>query len=286
MRAPLTTIPALGLLLAMAQAAPTTTPLKASSFGRIIGGSKVNGRPYPFAVALSVVSKGTLGLCGGSLISDRYVLTAAHCLTDRQSGTPISASAVTAGVGSNSVKQASVYLIRKVSVHPDYDYTKLRNDIALLRLEKAVKLNGGTRVVALANSQIKDGDVLLAVGWGKTSNTGRVTDDLRQVEITVGPTGDCHAADSDFTSQNGPQLCAAHNEGHDTCQGDSGGPLLYNNGRTYQLAGLTSYGRNPGSTTADCGTNTVAAFYTRPAYYVDWIARTTGITKQRLLGQA
>ncbi|KAJ1917841.1 hypothetical protein IWQ60_007663 [Tieghemiomyces parasiticus] len=283
MRFTITTVSALGFILAVVQTAPTGPPPTASSVQRIIGGTKVNGRAYPFAAVLNIVVPGGVALCGGSLIADNYILTAAHCITDEQSGAPTSASAVVAGLGSNNVEKAELYQASKISVHPGFDTMSLANDVALVQLKKSAKLDDNTQIVKLTDSKIKDNQVLQAIGWGKVSNAGSVSDDLRQVNITVGPTSKCREAEPDFKDQSGPTICAAKNDNHDTCQGDSGGALVYSDGKSFQLAGLTSYGFTPGSTSTACGTSSVVAFYTRPAYFADWISKTTGIKKDTLL---
>ncbi|KAJ1929205.1 hypothetical protein IWQ60_001374 [Tieghemiomyces parasiticus] len=292
MRFALTTASLLGLLLVTVsvKAGPNlesaASALDAAQVERIIGGTAVDGRPFPFAALLNVVMSSGTALCGGSLISNQYVLTAAHCVTDETNGRPVAARAVTSGLGSNDLDQITPYASSQIYVHPDYDYQNVVNDIAIIKLKTTVEfIEGNLEPVQIADNRLRDGQVLQAIGWGKTSNDGYVSDNLRQVDLTVGPTSVCRKANPDFKSQNGPQLCTARNENHDTCQGDSGGPVLFkeSDGK-YKLAGITSYGFTPGSTSADCGTDSVVAFYTRPDYYIDWISETTGVSKSNLVG--
>ncbi|KAJ1929204.1 Ovochymase-2 [Tieghemiomyces parasiticus] len=255
---------------------------------RIIGGVPVKGHEFPFAAVLNIVEKEGVALCGGTLISKKYILTAAHCVTEEFSGKAVKAKAVAAGLGSDDINDVTVYEADKIIVHPDYDYRKVTDDLALVKLKKSIKSSDDDiKWTGITDAKLKDGMELVAIGWGKTSNSGTVSDDLRQVDVKLGPSSDCREANPDFKDQSGSQLCAAQNDNHDTCQGDSGGPLLYKDKKgSYKIAGITSYGFTPGSDSTSCGTNSVVAFYTNADYYIKWISKETDISKSKLRGDS
>ncbi|KAJ1980042.1 hypothetical protein H4R34_002604 [Dimargaris verticillata] len=254
------------------------------SMERIVGGSQATPREFPFAGLLTVSYKGSTFLCGSSLITPRYVITAGHCVT--QEKRTVSSGDVAIGLGANDVDSLDSYRVSKITVHPDYDPSTVSNDVALLRLRTAISLNDNLNTVTISSANLTDEEVFTAIGWGKTSSNGTVSDTLRRVNVTSGPADDCQMVNPDFSSENGTQICTARNRGRDTCQGDSGGPLLYpdSNG-TYQLAGITSYGYTPNSESAECGTDSVVAFYTHVNYYTNWISDVTGVSVERLTGK-
>ncbi|KAJ1974959.1 hypothetical protein H4R35_003371 [Dimargaris xerosporica] len=254
------------------------------SMERIVGGNQAMPREFPFAGLLTVYYKGSTFLCGSSLITPRYVITAGHCVT--QDKRTVGSSDVAVGLGSNDVDSLTSYRVSKITVHPNYDPSSVSNDVALLRLRTSITLDNNLNTVTISSANLTDEEEFTAIGWGKTSSNGTVSDTLREVNVTSGPSDDCQMVNPEFNSENGTQICTARNRGRDTCQGDSGGPLLYpDSSGTYQLAGITSYGYTPNSESAECGTDSVVAFYTHVNYYTNWIAEVTGVSAERLTGK-
>ncbi|RKP38526.1 trypsin-like cysteine/serine peptidase domain-containing protein, partial [Dimargaris cristalligena] len=234
----------------------------------------VKGRSFPFMSMLTIVMDESSFLCGASLLSKDYLITAAHCVTNN--GIPVSARSVTVGVGSNDAQDLRSYKVNRIHVHPDYDYENVVNDLALIRLRRPLDFDSGPEkigTVAIAKEDLRDNEVFTAIGWGKTSSTGDISSSLREVNVTTGPSDACKAANPEFDGEDGRQICTAKNKNHDTCQGDSGGPLLLPVGpKDYQLAGITSYGYAPSDPNIICGTDSVVAYYTHVKYYIKWIS--------------
>ena len=190
----------------------------------IIGGSVAPARDFPF---MAFVLSGN-SLCGGTLIDRDSVLTAAHCVTDAN-GNVRAASAFTLYIGSANIekaKKSNRYGVSAVFRHPAYDADSFQNDVAVLKLNRAVTTVSPIAIVGSGSTQYQGaGQVAFVAGWGTTSvNKIKLSLQLRMAQLAVDSEATCTAdygADYDHTSM----LCASA-PGRDSCQGDSGGPLL------------------------------------------------------------
>jgi secreted trypsin-like serine protease len=190
----------------------------------IIGGSTAQGRDFPF-MAYVVIGH---NLCGGTLIDRDSVLTAAHCVTDTN-GKVRAASTFTLYIGKANVNKStkgSRYGVTSVFRHPGYDPDTFQNDVAVLKLNRAVTSVSPVAIVGSGSSQYQGaGQGVVVSGWGTTSvNKIVLPAQLRMTQLTVNSQSSCEA-DYPGDFDNTTMMCAS-SPGRDSCQGDSGGPLL------------------------------------------------------------
>ncbi|XP_063599168.1 trypsin epsilon-like [Penaeus indicus] len=231
---------------------------------RIVGGTTTGVNEWPWQAALMY---GSQQFCGGSLINDRYVLTAAHCtesmrasdLTIRLAEHRLSTSSETSVV-SRSVSQ--------IIEHPNYQPGNEINDIALVKLSSPVKVSDTVLPVCMPPPKpTYAGKTATVTGWGTTSSGGSSSDTLREVDVTVLSNTACQSGSYGSAIQD-TMLCAG-STGKDSCQGDSGGPLVFKDGGgNYDQIGVVSWG-------VGCGARGYPGVYTRVNSYLDWIKTNT-----------
>uniref|UniRef100_A0A9J7YFZ0 Zmp:0000001329 n=2 Tax=Cyprinus carpio TaxID=7962 RepID=A0A9J7YFZ0_CYPCA len=228
---------------------------------RIVGGQLQGQGGSPWQVLLR--REDEYGFCGGSLISLRWVVTAAHCLQQ----TP---DHVTIGDYDKMRpdKDEQKITVQKIILHPHFhDYT-FDSDIALLYLSRPVTL-GPFSVPAclpdanLATRLLKPGEQGLVSGWGSTGFLRRSSRFLRKVVLPVADQMSCINSTEHVITDN--MFCAGYlMEEMDACTGDSGGPFVVNYKGTWFLAGVVSWGER-------CAAEGKYGVYTRLGNYLPWI---------------
>merc|ERR1711971_1207103 len=205
--------------------------------------------------------------CGGALVSDRYVVTAAHC-TNGQS--PSGLKVYVGGTSLAAMNESTSFIINVKSImqHPNYDSSNIANDISILELDSAVDLYSYPTIKPIclpAQGATFPNEQATVSGWGTLSSGGSSPSTLHEVDVTVFADGNCGEMNQYMTPD---MLCAGLMEGgKDACQGDSGGPLFIsdpanNNAKT--LIGAVSWGfgcANPGQ----------LGIYVEVAYFRDWL---------------
>jgi hypothetical protein len=212
--------------------------------GRIVGGTVAPEGAWPAQAALVRNGPGGASFtCGGTVIARTWVLTAAHCV-NRPDADPAHRflarpADIDVLVGTQDLRSGGTRIhSAEIRVHPGWDYDLLRNDVALIRLDRPVP----TAIVpqSLASATPAAGTAVTAVGWGDTAyGAGTGSPVLRQVEVDVQTDGRCAQVYGSLY-QAGSMVCVDRNPGG-TCQGDSGGPTLVPQGDTWVQVGITSW---------------------------------------------
>ncbi|KAK4881826.1 hypothetical protein RN001_005145 [Aquatica leii] len=246
----------------------------------IVGGVATKPQEFPHMALIGFDGENNqiLWQCGGTLISDEFILTAAHCLYDLQLGEPkyVRIGELRLDSERDDADVQDFNIIERIR-HPNYTPPSQYNDIALLRLHKKARLNPYARPACLNVNSVLSARKAVASGWGKVGYTSDVSKDLLKVTLEFFTNAECNAtyrSNIGVRLRNGivdaTQICAgSHKEAKDTCQGDSGGPLQIVHPQVfcmYSIVGITSFGKA-------CGVANVPGVYTRVSNYIDWIEK-------------
>lgn len=180
--------------------------------------------------------------CGGTLRDASHVITAAHCVPDSNAAD----LAVVWNLHRRSQGPSPGVEVRGVAAitsHPQYTDTSSGNDLAILTLSSALPVGPGTWPITNANVNWT-GQPAVISGWGLLFDDGPSPDTLQAAGINILPDAQCGGYAESYDPST--MLCAGLPNGPltvDTCQGDSGGPLVFNNGTSFPLLGVVSFGR-------------------------------------------
>lgn len=233
--------------------------------GRIVNGTKAHLRQFPYQVSLQR-SYNSRHFCGGSLIDEYYVVTAAHCMFLYGGKILPWTIAVVAGElqlsGRTSTGQTRG--VEAIYVHPEFNSTTLQNDIALLYLTVPFKLTQEITPALLTVSPPEPGTKCQVAGWGyPDQNFPVVSNDLMYVDLPVVDNTLCGKLLENVTSILPGMFCAGYMEGQrDACQGDSGGGMICNG----HLIGVVSGGHG-------CALPETPGIYSSIYFFEEWILK-------------
>ncbi|XP_035453235.1 venom protease [Spodoptera frugiperda] len=231
---------------------------------RVLGARETNPREWPWMA--SVTPEGFEQYCGGVLITDRHVLTAAHC-TRRWKAEELFVRLGEYDMKRTNDSRTYNFKVSEIRQHEAFQIANYKNDIAILKLERPAVFNTYVWPICLPppNLQLTDEPVTV-IGWGTQWYGGPHSSVLMEVTVPVWDHDKCVAA---FTENIfNETLCAGGLEGgKDACQGDSGGPLMYQmpSGR-WTTVGVVSWGLR-------CGEPDHPGLYTQVDKYLGWIAQ-------------
>ncbi|CAH4035082.1 chymotrypsin-1-like [Pieris brassicae] len=225
---------------------------------RIVGGTDASESLAPYQVSLRRTDRLDYHFCAGSIISENWILTAAHCKEGKE------ADQITAVVGTNKLSSGGDhYEINKIIIHENFEAEVLHNDIALCQIKGEFNFNDRVQPIRLGSrSYIRPGSRCILTGWGFTDNHFTVPDTLQVLTVTVLSNRRCTeklAPTRYSTIIQKNQMCTLNRESEGACNGDSGGPLVRNG----KQVGIVSWG-------IACARGFPDVFVYVPAYY-NWI---------------
>jgi secreted trypsin-like serine protease len=222
---------------------------------RIVGGEDADIKEHPWQVGLNVNG----GPCGGSIIAQSWVLTAAHCFDFSKEPRNVRVRA-----GTDDYKKTGPWLtVERVVVHDKYNAQTKENDLALVKL----KFRPAGQAIPLANpgQKLHPCEVLEVTGWGRTTEGGTKSDKLQKAILPYIDNATCNEPNSYDGAVLPGMMCAGlHGGGVDACQGDSGGPLVLRGPDGPVLVGVVSWGEG-------CARKLKYGIYTRISPHRDWI---------------
>jgi len=270
-----------------------TTPYKGCGLtpksSRIIGGDEASPHSIPWQVGLLVVVDNYKQVtCGGTLLTAKHVLTAAHCLfhyITRELYTANDIRVVVAEHHQYDPIDGTRHEVRRFTNHPQYQQpTRKDNDFSMLHLTSPVKLGDGAIPACLPELRFSDdklvGKYLTVSGWGRTNNEPEDYFDedypelLQTIDVPVVSQEGCKKAYGSSRITNS-MICAGYtSEVMGVCHRDSGGPLTYKeNGKSY-LIGVVSWGETDGGTR--CVVPGYPQVFARVTTALDWIHKELG----------
>ncbi|XP_031332996.1 phenoloxidase-activating factor 3-like isoform X2 [Photinus pyralis] len=261
---------------------------------KVIGGKSTDLDEFPWAALIQYQWKSVYSTnCGGTLISRRYVVTAAHCVDRAAIRTVGNIANVILGEYDTRNETDCVHFhgrqwcadprlvvpVQEIIIHPHWNQkppATVDGDIALVRLAYDVRFTDYIQPICLpaASTLFQDGTQLFVTGWGQTE-----TDDASFVKLKtllpVANKAECvrkYKQDKRLSVGDG-MICVGGEAGRDSCSGDSGGPLMYPSIKlgvpTWYLTGVVSFGPNQ-----PCGIKGYPGLYTHVSKYVEWIQET------------
>ena len=260
--------------------------MKQSRRRRSVGGCLAKDGDWPWVVALYLYRDGKPSfLCGGSIIGEQTVLTAAHCINSPNRQPKLEPEELLVVVGDRrryvEDNTEETYAVRKISIHPNYTFEvapTFDHDIALLHLNCCIGFRPYAKPVCLpkvGDEELYQSNVVgTVVGWGGTEKVteeekATFATDQYQVELPITSYENCTNMDPKEITNN--MFCAGDGEGEkDACTGDSGGPFVSQREtgnelkRPFVVTGIVSWG-------IGCAQKDTYGAYTKVANYLDWI---------------
>uniref|UniRef100_A0A672MED2 Suppressor of tumorigenicity 14 protein homolog n=1 Tax=Sinocyclocheilus grahami TaxID=75366 RepID=A0A672MED2_SINGR len=240
---------------------------------RIVGGQNADVGEWPWQVSLHFKTSGNV--CGASIISNKWLLSAAHCFIQPDSDYKITSNWLTySGLREQNIQDSSVQkrTLKSIITHPNYDSMTYDYDISLLELSNPLNFTNTVHPICLPASThvFSAGSSCFVTGWGTLREGGIVAQILQKAEVKVINDTVCNmVTEGQVTSR---MLCSGYlTGGVDACQGDSGGPLVCRSdvGKWFQ-AGIVSWGEG-------CAQRNKPGVYTRVTKLREWIREITNI---------
>ncbi|XP_077000687.1 coagulation factor XI [Tamandua tetradactyla] len=239
---------------------------------RIVGGTASVHGEWPWQITLHTMIPTQRHLCGGSIIGNQWILTAAHCFDEVAS--PKILRVYSGILNQSEIKEDQPYFaVQEIIIHDKYEMAESGYDIALLKLETTMNYTDSQRPICLPSKG--DRDMMYSdcwvTGWGYRKLRDKIQNTLQKAQIPLVTNEECQTRYRGHKITN-KMICAGYKEGgKDACKGDSGGPLSCKQNEVWHLVGITSWGEG-------CAQRERPGVYTNVVEYVDWILEKTQAT--------
>lgn len=219
---------------------------------RIVGGKDAEEGQFPYIVS---IRKPFLHSCGGSILNENTILTAAHCVAYDNSN---DVNVVTGSTTLN--KGGDTYTVKEIYSHENYSSSDIQNDVAILKLDTSIQFNDKVQLIKLENSHTDVERNVTLCGWGTKKLGGSTPNELQYIELQTITVNECiQKHDENSPPVIDSEICSFTEEGQGACHGDSGGPLVADGVQV----GIVSWGRPCAEGYPDV--------YTRVSSFIDWI---------------
>uniref|UniRef100_A0A3Q3IQH3 Transmembrane serine protease 15 n=1 Tax=Monopterus albus TaxID=43700 RepID=A0A3Q3IQH3_MONAL len=235
--------------------------------GKVVGGVNAMKGAWPWIVSLHWRGR---HVCGASLISSDWLLTAAHCVY----GKNLHLQFWSAVVGLHSQEDVNTFSVQtrqinRIIINRQYNRRTKQADMAMMHLQQPINFTQWIQPLCLPaeGQDITAGTKCFISGWGQDAEQGYPTNVLQEAEVPLVDQEQCQRQLPEYTITSS-MLCAGYPEGGvDSCKGDSGGPLMCEDGGRWTQIGVTSFG-------IGCGRPQRPGVYARVSSFISWIAQT------------
>ncbi|XP_043803204.1 chymotrypsin-1-like [Apis laboriosa] len=194
---------------------------------RIVGGHDAADGEYSYQVSIRL---NNYHICGGSIIDYYTILTAAHCIYQKN------ASEITIVVGTNYLSSGTIYVVKEMIWHENYNEIMIINDIGLIRVKNYIKYNKKVQPISLASNYTPENTTAVITGWGQLNKIKSIIPyELQVLNVTIISREKCEYVYNRSMKNN---ICTLNKEIEGVCMGDSGSPLVVNG----KEVGIVSFG--------------------------------------------
>uniref|UniRef100_A0A6E8VRS9 Peptidase S1 domain-containing protein n=1 Tax=Anopheles coluzzii TaxID=1518534 RepID=A0A6E8VRS9_ANOCL len=238
---------------------------------RIVNGQEAVPGQFPYQIALLSNFAAGGGLCGGTIITNTFILTAAHCVVDGAGALATDGTAILGAHNRTATEptQQRIGFVRDgVFVHPSYSATLIRNDIATVRLNSPAVFNERVQPIELparSDSRTFAGMIGTASGFGRTSDALPGASDVIMYTSNPVMTNAACVSAWNIILVSDQNVCLDATGGRSVCNGDSGGPLTVQDGGESLEIGIASFVSAQG-----CASG-IPSVWVRISFYRDFI---------------
>ncbi|XP_058825713.1 chymotrypsinogen A-like [Topomyia yanbarensis] len=252
----------------------------------IVHGQDTSPGDWPWHVALyHRKGRSVEYACGGTIINDQYILTAAHCVMNSVNGFQLTPNRLFVRMGIHDLESfdpKSVQQHEVEKVHKFANFTRLIDDIALLELSTIIRFNPYVQPVCVNLEPNITGDFGTVVGWGLMEDD-ETSATLKRADMPVIDPVACLKSDRVFFGQtlDDGLFCAGYTNGTSVCNGDSGGGFFFKRANSWFVGGIVSFSQTRSGGTNYCYTKGYGVF-TRVQKYLPWIREITKMPLVRM----